>query len=77
MNSETPITLSAKAAAQYRWAIANIIVALLCTALAAGAFMFGHVFAGLLILALSGAAVWNADAHKKRGNEFARGKLPG
>jgi hypothetical protein len=40
-----------KAASQYRWAIANIFVALLCTVLAAGAFMYGHVVAGLLILA--------------------------
>ena len=61
-----------KAATQYRWSIANLVVATLCMVLAAGAFMTGHAIAGLTILATSLAAVWNSDAHKKRGDVFAR-----
>ena len=61
-----------RARVQYRWAIANIVVAALCLFPATYCFMDGYVLAGLLTLAVSLAAVWNADAHKKRGNAFAR-----
>ena len=35
-------------------------------ALAAGAFMYGYVVAGLLIIVVSIALVVNAEAHRKR-----------
>lgn len=34
--------------------------------------MYGYIVAGLLILAVSVAAVWNAIVHKKRGDVCAR-----
>jgi len=39
---------------------------------AGGAFMFGHVLAGLLVLVVSVALVVNAGSHKKRGDALAR-----
>ena len=39
---------------------------------AGGAFMFGYVVAGLLVLVVSFALVINADLHKKRGHKYAR-----
>jgi hypothetical protein len=50
----------------------NITIAVLCVVLAGGVFMFGYVVAGLLTLAISLLAVWNADVHKNRGNAAAR-----
>ena len=61
-----------EAQAQYHWAIVNIVLALLCVVLAGGAFMFGYVVAGFLVLIVSVALVVNADSHKKRGDVFAR-----
>ena len=43
-----------------------------CGALAGGAFMFGHVVAGLLIRAVSVALVVNADPYKKERDSCAR-----
>jgi hypothetical protein len=59
-------------ATQYRWAIANIAVAALCLFAGVYCFMNDYVVAGLLTLAISAAAVWNADVHKKRGDGYAR-----
>jgi fatty-acid desaturase len=73
MKSDYHFNLLAESDTQYRWAIANIVLALLCVVLAGGAFMFGHWVAGLLLLAVSVALVVNADSHKKRGNIVARG----
>ena len=61
-----------EARTQYHWAIANIGFALLCVISAGGAFMYGHVLAGLLALVVSVALVVNADAHRKRGVGFTR-----
>ena len=52
---------------QYHWAVANVLIALLCVIAAGTAFMFGHVVAGLSIIAVSVALVVNAGSHKKRG----------
>jgi len=52
--------------------MANIAIASLCVALAAGAFMYGHIVAGVLVLVVSVALVVNADLHKKRGDVFAK-----
>jgi hypothetical protein len=57
------LDLLVEATTQYRRAIANIILALLCVALAGGAFMYGHVVAGLLVLVVSVALVVNAESH--------------
>ena len=57
---------------QYHWAIANIVLALLCTVLAGTVFMFGYVVAGVLIIAVSVALVVNSDTNKKRGDVLAR-----
>jgi fatty-acid desaturase len=61
-----------EARTQYHWAIANIAMALLCVLLAGGAFMFGYVVAGVLILVVSVALVVNAGSHRKRGYVFER-----
>jgi len=67
MNPDKHLDLLNKSAIQYRWAIANIAVAAVCLFPATYCFMNGYVLAGLLTLAVSALAVWNADAHKKRG----------
>ena len=72
MDPDKHVDLLAESAAQYRWAIANFAVALLCVALAGGAFMFGYLVAGLLIIVVSFALVINSDQHKKRGQRFRR-----
>lgn len=72
MEPDNHLDLLAEARIQYNWAIANIAIALLCVVLAGGAFMYGYVVAGLLILGVSVALVVNADVHKKRGDIFAR-----
>ncbi len=51
-------------------------MALLCVVLAAGALMYGHVVAGLMVLVINIAPVVNADSHKKRGDGFAREAEP-
>lgn len=61
-----------QARSQCHWANANIVVAALCLFPASYCFTNGYVVASLLTLAVSLAAVWNADAHKKRGDMFAR-----
>lgn len=61
-----------RARIQYRWAIANIVVAALCLFPATYCFMNGYVMAGLLTLAVSLAAAWNANAHKECGDVFAK-----
>lgn len=45
MDSNKRRDLLAESATQYRWAIANIVLALLCVVLAGGALMFGCVVA--------------------------------
>lgn len=72
MIPENPFALLNKARNQYRWAIANIVTAALYLLPATYCFMNDYIVAGLLTLAVSLAAVWKADAHKRRGNEFAR-----
>ena len=72
MDSDQHLDLLAEAAAQYRWGLVNIVIALLCVVLAVGAFMYGYVVAGLLTLVISLVAVWNSDVHKNRGNAAAR-----
>ena len=49
----------------------NTAIALLCVVLAGGAFMFGYVVAGVLILAVSVALVVNAESHRRRGDSLA------
>ena len=71
MDPDRHLKLFDVARAQYRWVIANIGLALLCVALAGGAFMFGYVVAGLLIVVVSVALVINADLHQKRGHKYA------
>ena len=71
MGYDNQLDLLAEARTQYHWAIANIAFALLCVVLAAGAFMYGYVAAGLLVLVVSVALVVNAALHKKRGDLFA------
>ena len=66
MEPDKHLDLLAEAQAQYHWAIANIGFALLCVVLAGGAFMYGYVVAGLLVLVVSVALVVNADSHKRR-----------
>ncbi len=61
-----------EARSQYHWAIANIAFTLLCVVLAAGAFMYGYIVAGLLVLVVSVALVVNADLHRKRGDRYAK-----
>ena len=56
---------------QYHWAIANIGFAQFCVVVAAGAFIYGYVVAGLLVLVVSVALVVNADLHRKRGDVIA------
>ncbi len=58
------------ATTQYRWAIANIVLAAVCAALGAIALVFGYVIAGLLVLVVSGVLAWNSDAHKRRGDRI-------
>ena len=72
MDPNKHLDLLAESATQYRWALANTGLALLCVVVAGGTFMYGYVVAGLLIIVVSFALVINADAHKKRGNSFAR-----
>ena len=72
MDQNNQLDLLNEARTQYHWAIANIGMAALCAVAAGGAFMFGHVVAGLLVLVVSFALVINADAHKKRGHQYAR-----
>ena len=56
-------------AAQYRWVIANLVLAFVCVALGATALFLGYLEAGLPVLVLSGALVLNSDFHRKRGDE--------
>ena len=70
MDPNTHLNLLAESATQYRWAMANIALALLCVV--AGAFIYGYVVAGLLIIVVSFALVINADLHEKRGHKYAR-----
>ncbi len=72
MNPNQRLDLTNDARAQYHWALANIGMAALCAVAAAGAFMFGYVVAGLLIIVVCFTLVINADLHKKSGNRFAR-----
>ena len=72
MGSDNQLEQLNEARTQYHWAIANIGLALLCVALAGGAFMYGYVVAGLLVLVVSVALVVNADSHRKRRNIIAR-----
>lgn len=72
VDPDKPLEQLNDARSQYHWAIANITLALACVVLAGGAFMYGYIVAGLLILAGSVALVVNADAHRKRGDVFAR-----
>ena len=72
MDADKQLNQLDEARTQYHWAIANISIALLCVVLAGGAFMYGYVVAGLLVLVTSVALVVNADSHKKRGAAFAR-----
>ena len=72
MEPDKHLDLLADAQAQYHRAIANIAIALLCVLLAGGAFMYGYVVAGLLVLVVSVALVVNADLHRKRGDGWAR-----
>ena len=68
MDPNKHLDLIAEAQAQFRWAIANIVIALLCVALAALTFVAGYIVAGLLMLIVSVPLVVNADSHKKRGD---------
>jgi len=72
MDPNKHLDLLVESATQYRWALANIGLALLCVVAAGGAFMFGYVVAGLLVLVVSFALVVNANSHQKRGDVFAR-----
>jgi len=72
MDPNKHLDLLVESATQYRWALANIGLALLCVVAAGGAFMFGYVVAGLLVLVVSVALVVNADSHRKRRNIIAR-----
>lgn len=73
MDPNEQLDLVAESATQSRWAMANNALALLCIVLAGGAFLFGYVVAGWLVLVASWALVVNADAHKKRGH-FLKGE---
>ena len=73
MDPDTHLEMLTEARSQYHWTIANISIALLCVALAGGAFMYGYVVVGLLVLVVSVALVVNADSHRKCGDVFARG----
>jgi len=62
MESDNQLNQLDEARTQYHWAVANIGIALLCVVLAAGAFMYGYVVAGLLVLVVSVALVVTADS---------------
>ena len=72
MNPNKHLDLLAESATQYRWAMANSALALLCFVLAGGAFMFRYVVAGWVVLVAGWALVVNAALHKKRGHKYAR-----
>ena len=72
MNPDQQLDLLNESRTRYRWALANIALALLCVVAAGRAFMFGYVVAGLLVIVVSFALVINADAHKNPGDGFAR-----
>ncbi len=76
METDNQLAQLNDARTQYHWAIANIGIALLCVVLAGGAFMYGYVVAGLLVLVVSVALVVNADLHKKRGDGLADSQSP-
>ena len=67
MDPDKHLFLLSNARMQYHWAIANNAMAFLCVVLACGAFIYGYVVAGWLVLVVSVVLVVNADSHKKRG----------
>lgn len=67
MGRDHTLDLLTKARTQYRWAIANIIMAGVCVVIALGAFAVGSPVAGVLVIVVSFALVVNADAHRRRG----------
>jgi hypothetical protein len=50
---------------QYRWGLANIAVALICVAISGNLFVIGYIKGGLIVVATSGLAFFNATTHRK------------
>ena len=61
MDDDKHLNLFDAARTQYRWAIANIAIALLCVVLAGGAFMYGLVVAGMLAGGLISGEHYNVN----------------
>ena len=70
MDSNQQLELLNDSRTQYHWAIANIVLALGCVALAALAFVAGYIVAGLLIIVVSFACslTWTTRRYGARSN---------
>ena len=55
---------------QYRWGLANIVVALICVAISGSLFVMGYLKGGVIVIAISGLAFFNAVTHDKKGNSL-------
>ena len=55
---------------QFRWALANIVVAALCLIPATYCFLTGKIMAGTIIILVSFLAVLNANHHERKGKRL-------
>ena len=70
MQPDNELELLNESARHYRWSLANIVVALICVAIAGSLFVMGHIKGGFVVIAISGLAVFNATTHRKKGDSL-------
>ena len=74
MNTIEEIYRLTAARNHYRWAIANIVVAAICVALAAYQFVIGGLAAGVVVVIVSLLAVFKASDHERKA-KLIRGQV--